>query len=88
MALVVLRDVSEHPRVAKRISITTELMAGDAVAARNIRSQGQSLVTRIFSLIYVGDFASIYLAFLNGEDPTPVHRIQELKRKLSEDQGK
>jgi hypothetical protein len=38
-------------------------------------------------LIYVGDFASIYLAFLNGEDPTPVHRIQELKRRLSEEQG-
>jgi len=86
-AVAVLRDASEHPRVSRRIAITLELMRGDGVAAREIWSEGRSLVTRIFSLIYVGDFASIYLAFLNGEDPTPVHRIQELKRRLSEERN-
>ena len=85
--VAVLRDASEHPRVARRIAITLELMRGDGVAAVETWSEGRSLVTRIFSLIYVGDFASIYLAFLNGEDPTPVHRIQELKRRLSEEQS-
>ncbi|MBN1503706.1 MAG: bifunctional phosphoglucose/phosphomannose isomerase [Candidatus Eisenbacteria bacterium] len=83
----VLRDGSEHSRVARRISVTLELMRADGVAAVEAWSEGESLVTRIFSLIYVGDFASIYLAFLNGEDPTPVQRIQELKRRLSEEQG-
>ncbi len=86
-AVAVLRDASEHPRVARRISITLELMRADGVAAGETWSEGRSLVTRIFSLIYVGDFASIYLAFLNGEDPTPVHRIQELKRRLSEEKA-
>ena len=86
-AVVVLRDASEHPRISRRISITSELMRADFVHAAETWSEGRSLVTRIFSLIYVGDFASIYLAFLNGEDPTPVRKIQELKRRLSEEQS-
>ncbi len=86
-AVVVLRDKSEHPRVARRISITSDLMRADSVPSQEAWSEGRSLVTRIFSLIYVGDFASIYLAFLNGEDPTPVRRIQELKKRLSEEKS-
>ncbi|MDD5424684.1 MAG: SIS domain-containing protein [Candidatus Omnitrophica bacterium] len=37
----------------------------------------------MFSLVYTGDFASYYLAVLNGIDPTPVDRITFLKRELS-----
>jgi glucose/mannose-6-phosphate isomerase len=82
--VVVLRDRSEHPRVAKRIGITLELMRDDGVQTKEVWSEGQSLLTRIFSLIYLGDFVSIYLGILYGEDPTPVRRINELKQRLSE----
>ena len=82
---VVLRDRSEHSRVAKRIDITLELMRDDGVQMKEVWSEGQSLLTRIFSLIYLGDFVSIYLAALYGEDPTPVRRINELKKRLSEE---
>lgn len=32
--------------------------------------------------VVLGDFVSYYLAMLKGVDPTPVHSIQELKRRL------
>jgi glucose/mannose-6-phosphate isomerase len=83
--VVVLRDNSEHARVSKRIGITLELIRSDGTGTQEVWSEGESLLARIFSLIYLGDFASIYLAFLYGEDPTPVSRIQELKRRLSEE---
>jgi glucose/mannose-6-phosphate isomerase len=83
--VMVLRDSGEHQRVAKRIGITLELMRGDGVQAREVWSEGQSLLTRIFSLIYLGDFVSIYLAMLYREDPTPVRRINELKSRLLEE---
>jgi glucose/mannose-6-phosphate isomerase len=83
--VVALRHSSEHPRVSRRIAITLELMRGDGALTREIWSEGKSLVTSIFSLIYLGDFASIYLAFLYGQDPTPVRRIAELKKRLSEE---
>ncbi|UCF78623.1 MAG: bifunctional phosphoglucose/phosphomannose isomerase [Candidatus Eiseniibacteriota bacterium] len=86
--IVTLRDSSEHPRVSKRIGITLELIRTDGCGTLEVWSEGESLLARIFSLIYLGDFASIYLAFLRGEDPTPVARIQELKRRLSEGTGR
>jgi hypothetical protein len=37
----------------------------------------------MLDLIYFGDFASVYLALALGQDPTPVSRIDELKRQLA-----
>jgi len=85
--IVVLRDSLEHRRVAKRIDITLELMREDGAHTREVWSEGQSLLARIFSLIYLGDFASIYVAILRGEDPTPVRRIEVLKKRLSEEKS-
>ncbi|MCX5800544.1 MAG: bifunctional phosphoglucose/phosphomannose isomerase [Candidatus Eisenbacteria bacterium] len=82
---IVLRDSSEHDRVGRRIDITLELMKADGVQTKEVWSEGRSLLARIFSLIYLGDFVSIYLAMLRGEDPTPVRRIDELKKRLSEE---
>ena len=42
-----------------------------------------SLLARIFSLVYIGDFISLYLAILNGADPTPVDNVTYLKNELA-----
>jgi hypothetical protein len=36
----------------------------------------------VMSLIYLGDFVSLYLSFLNDVDPTPVRAIDFIKSKL------
>jgi glucose/mannose-6-phosphate isomerase len=36
------------------------------------------------SAIYLGDFLSLYLAYLNNINPTPVEVIDYFKSKLSE----
>ncbi len=82
--VVILRDREEHPQVKKRIEISKEILQKENVAIEEIWSQGDGLLARIFSLIYVGDFTSFYLAILNGEDPTPVKRIDYLKKRLRE----
>ena len=48
-----------------------------------VASVGKGLLARIFSLIYIGDFASYYLAILNKCDPTPVERVTYLKNELA-----
>ena len=45
------------------------------------REKGGRLA-RIYSLMYIGDFVSFYLAILNNIDPTPVEVIDYLKRKF------
>jgi glucose/mannose-6-phosphate isomerase len=37
----------------------------------------------MFSLIYIGDFVSFYLAILYGIDPTPVEKVTFLKNELA-----
>ncbi|HPN66957.1 MAG TPA: bifunctional phosphoglucose/phosphomannose isomerase [Candidatus Omnitrophota bacterium] len=80
--VVLLRDKSEHPRVAKRIEITKSMIE-PGTKVIELASKGECLLARMFSLIYAGDFVSYHLAILNGIDPTPVDRIAFLKKELS-----
>ena len=82
--LILLRDAFEHPRIKKRIEITREIVAKQFGDVLEIHSSGESLLARLFSLIYLGDFLSVYLAILSGVDPTPVEKVNILKKKLAE----
>ncbi len=78
-----LRDRCEHSQVSKRIEITEDILQDNGFEVVEINSLGDSLLARLFSLIYIGDFVSFYLSILNKVDPTPVKRIDYLKSKLS-----
>ncbi|MFH0763996.1 MAG: bifunctional phosphoglucose/phosphomannose isomerase [Candidatus Omnitrophota bacterium] len=80
---VILRDSADFPRIAKRMDITKKILAKAGIKAIEVNSFGGSLLARIFSLIYIGDFVSFYLAILNKRDPTPVERIAYLKKELA-----
>ena len=79
---VLLRDSGDHPRVAVRMDITKKLLRGEGVEVCEARSTGKGLLARIFSLVYAGDWVSLYLAALNGVDPTSIDRINYLKKEL------
>ncbi|TRZ94762.1 bifunctional phosphoglucose/phosphomannose isomerase [bacterium] len=81
--VVMLRDKRVHPRITKRMDITCQILKDEGVEVIEIYSQGQGLLSRIFSLIYIGDFTSLYLAILYGIDPTPVDRVTYLKQELA-----
>ncbi len=82
--VLMLRDKNMHPRVTKRMDITADILKDEGVSVLEIWSRGENLLSRIFSLIYIGDFISFYLAILYGIDPTPVDRVTYLKKRLSE----
>jgi glucose/mannose-6-phosphate isomerase len=83
--VLMLRDSSMHARVAKSMDITREIVKQEGVSTLEIYSRGQGLLSRIFSLIYIGDFISFYLAILYSTDPMPIKRIDYLKKKLAEE---
>ncbi len=83
--VIFLRDYQEeHPRIQHRISITQSLLREHAIPFGEVFPVGQSRLARLFSLIYLGDWASYYLAMLNEQDPTTIHSIDLLKQRLSE----
>jgi glucose/mannose-6-phosphate isomerase len=82
--VVFLIDKTQHERVSKRIEILSPIIEKKAHDVVKIYTKGNNLLAKIFSLIYIGDFISFYLAILNKVNPTPVDTISYLKKKLAE----
>jgi glucose/mannose-6-phosphate isomerase len=82
--VIYLLDEGEHPRVAARFNFVKEIIRPYCSNVIEIHSQGKSLLSRIFSLIHLGDWTSYYLAINKSVDPTPVSNIDMLKKSLSE----
>ena len=80
--VVILRDKGDHARVRLRMDITKEIIREFADGITELHSEGEGLLARMFSLLYLGDWVSFYLAILNGVDPTPVKKIDYLKESL------
>ncbi len=82
--LVILRDPDDHPRVKKRMAITADLVRHRVSGLKEIEAAGRSRLARMYSLIYIGDYTSVYLAFLYGVDPGPVRVIDYLKQAMAD----
>lgn len=81
--IVILRDPRDHPRVVLRYAVTREIMEKAVAGVTEVTATGRDGLARLYSLIYLGDYASIYLAFLYGVDPGPVKVIDRLKASLA-----
>lgn len=81
--VIMLHDRDDHKRNKKRIEITKTIIEKSDVEVLDVEADRGDLLSRLFSLIYIGDFMSFYLAILNGVDPTPVKRVEYLKRELA-----
>lgn len=82
-AVVLMRDRDEHPRVALRFDAMKKLIGRKAGRLVEVQGEGEHLLTRMFSLIYLGDWTSYYLALMNGVDPTAIPLISKLKKTLA-----
>jgi glucose/mannose-6-phosphate isomerase len=81
--LVLLRDSDEHPQVAKRVQASTELARERGLGVTQLQTTGVSAFERLAELVGTGDYASVYLALLLGNDPTPVDAITALKERIA-----
>ena len=82
MVVLFLRDKFDHERVKVRMEVTKGVINQYASKVIEVHSEGRTLLARMFSLVYLGDWTSYYLAILNGVDPTPVKVIDYLKNEL------
>ncbi len=82
LIIIYLRNNEDHERVARRMEIVRQVFEKLGVEVIDVNSLGEFRLGRIFSLIQLGDFASLYLALLNEIDPTPVEVIDFLKSEL------
>ena len=83
IAVMVLRDGEDSDAATARLDLTAEVTARQGAAVHEIRSQGESRLARLASLVQFGDSLSLYLALLGGVDPTDITSIDEFKRRLA-----
>ena len=79
---VFLSDPDQHPRVQRRIDLMAAEVERTGAPAIKLESRGESRLERVLSHVLLADMVSVYLAVLNGVDPTPVDAIDRFKASL------
>jgi glucose/mannose-6-phosphate isomerase len=77
-----LKSQLENPQILKRFMVSDRLLSGKRPKAVDVEMQGDSVLAQMLWGSVLADFASIYVAILNGVDPTPVPLIEKLKKEL------
>ncbi|HYD03457.1 MAG TPA: bifunctional phosphoglucose/phosphomannose isomerase [Alphaproteobacteria bacterium] len=83
--IIILKDVDDHRRIAKRMEVTRKLvkeMTNDAIKFTEITIKGDSILTKMFTTIYIGDLVSYHLAINYATDPSPVDVIEKFKKEM------
>jgi glucose/mannose-6-phosphate isomerase len=79
---VILEGEAVSSRMHAGAQITADLIHEKTQILR-IRAKGNSVLENMLYLITLGDFVSVYLAFLYKTDPTHVSLIRQLKERMS-----
>ncbi len=82
--VVFLQAPSLHPRVLLRYEYTRRVLAEAGVDYETVEAVGNSPLAHILSTLFFGDYVGLYLAILNGVDPTPTAAIVGLKDWLAQ----
>jgi glucose/mannose-6-phosphate isomerase len=83
-AVIDIRSNLEHPRTLKRFEVSERLLSGQRPAPHVINPEGKTLLQQLLWTTALGDFVSLYVAILNGLNPTPVDLIEKFKKSLDE----
>lgn len=81
-AIFDIKSSFEHPQILKRFEISDRLLSGKRPKAVPVELAGDSILKQMLWGCILSDFTSIYVAILNGVDPTPVDLVEKLKKEL------
>ena len=79
---ILLKGSDDYFKTKERFSIIEQYFTENNIDFKIINSVEGNILTKIFSLIYLFDYVSIYRAISTHTDPSPVKSINYVKRKL------
>lgn len=82
-AVVLLRDPGASPDERARLTLTAEFAREAGAEVHEVWAEGGGPLADAAELACWGDYLSLYLALLNGADPTPIASIDAFKRRLA-----
>jgi glucose/mannose-6-phosphate isomerase len=81
-SVIIIRDHNESSEIKRRIEATKLLALKGAKKILEIYANGHRKLAKMFSVLHMGDFVSVYLAILQNKDPTPVKTINAIKEEM------
>lgn len=81
--VVFLRSELEHPRSALRATLIGDILATAQISHTYVDAPGGSSLGAAMSAIVIGDYVSVYLAFMYAVDPSPIAVIDHIKGQLA-----
>jgi len=79
---ILIEGEDDYIKTKERWLIIKEIFQEKNILFYEIKSNKESILSKITQLIYILDYSSIYLAILKNIDPTPVVSIDLIKNKL------
>jgi glucose/mannose-6-phosphate isomerase len=79
---ILLQGKEDYEKTKERWIIFEEYFTGKKIKFKKIVSIEGDIISKLVNLIYILDYASIYLAVINKIDPTPVYSIDYIKSRL------
>ena len=83
VSVIMLESTFLSPRIQLRFEVVKRLLDKAGIAFKTVSANGSSPIAQVMSTVLLGDYASYYLAMLNGAEPGPVHAIDYLKDELA-----
>ncbi len=80
---ILIQGADDHIKTKERGGILKEYFKLNSIECKEINSVHGAILTKLISLIYFLDYASIYKAVLSETDPTPVKSITFIKERVS-----
>lgn len=81
-AIIDLCSKLEHAQIQKRFELSARMLSGRRPAPHVVWAVGETILQQLLWLVVLGDFVSLYMAILNGLNPTPVDLIEKFKKEL------
>ena len=79
---ILLQGADDYVKTKERWKIIKEYFNSKKIDFEEVYSVDGNIISKLVCLIYLLDYASIYLAILSKTDPSPVDAIDFIKRKL------
>ena len=82
MRAIFVQGKDDFSKTKERWEIIEEFFTSNKIDFKKIQSVNGSILSKLVNLIYILDYATIYLAVKSGIDPVPVEPIDFIKDKL------
>ena len=80
LCVLIIRDPEESDEMVRKIDRFKDLLEPRVGVMLEVEARGRGKLSRMLSVLYIGDYTSTYLGLLYGKDPSSMDAIEELKR--------